>query len=744
MFVCPVCRTVLEDEGHCVHDEVEGVALDSQPIPTEIAAKFRVQGLVGGGDTGTLYRVEHAKSGAPGVLKLLRLSPKLQRAGRERLLTELRRQVSVGSKAHLSIPRAVGDDGGLLWVFRQWIDGESLKARLFRRGPLSVGEAIGVIAQVANALDELHRAGLVHNAVRPGHIILRDTGEDVPEAVLIDSGMAGSHDRFSAFEDLGDLLYMPPEVTQGKAPTFRSDLYALGCTFFDALTGEPPFDGDDAETVIAAHRFTLPSIPDALPTAVGEVLSKLLAKVPSQRATATSEIKTALRPFLPDEPRSMPRKSSMPPRKSSMPPRKSSMPPRKAAQPSVASRPSSMPPPLRPRSESRRPAADPSHRPEPAGAKNDSAPAPAKNPMPVAMPAPVARLGKKRPDTAPIALVTRKRVDPGAVPGTEPLPAREPSQRSEIPTAAEEAAPSFASPPKRRDATSSIRFAIADMTEAAERAVVKKGRRIPWLAAGFVLGCLSTAAATYGLAMNGQFHVLTGAMQDYLQVPSENLADRTSVASECGAAEEPLAAEASDSESTEAESEPGTALGADEEAASNEAPTDEATSDEAASNEAASDEAASNEAASNEAASNEAASNEAVSNEAASEEASPDGASADGALPEEQTTSEGADSEEGGMEADPATNEADTEGAARAVSEATAMEEGATPEAPTMLSRAEQRAALRAERRRARIERRRQARVRAQRAARREARRERGARGARMASPMRDPLDLAF
>lgn len=517
----------MEENAVCPLHGVEGVELEDQSIPTRVAAQFRVQGLIGAGDTGTLYQVEDAKTGAPGVLKLLRLSPNVQAAGRDRLMTELDRQVKLGSKAHLSVPRRVGREGDVVWVFRQWIEGESLKARLFSHGPLPTADAIAITAQIVEALEELHRAGLVHHAVRPGHIILRNTDGETPDAVLIEPGMAGKNERFSVFEDLGNVYYMPPELAMGKTASFRSDIYSLGCVFIDALTGDPPFDGESAEAIVAAHRFTLPSIPDALPSAVGEILKKMLAKVPSDRGTSTTEIKNAFKPFIAD---------TTPARTSKPPPLRPTPPP---AVDMSALKPSAMPPPARSIDAMR-----PSSVPPPAqnidSMRPSSMPPPAKSMDAVAdqtSPKAEPSVRPRQETPAPIDLVRVKESEP-------PPPADSYADTSFDP--ASEPPPAAQSTPPRRiaelDSSSVARlsepmdakpepvtprasgFSTPDLSDEDDLVLARpKRRRWTWLVAGFLLGTLSAAGALYGLAMYGEFHLVTGAMEDYLQVPGENL-----------------------------------------------------------------------------------------------------------------------------------------------------------------------------------------------------------------------------
>lgn len=454
MLVCPVCRLPFSDAQCRVHADQE-VLFTPDAVPRALGSKFRVRGVHSIGDTGTAYVAEDVQTGQPGLLKILRVRKEAGREARDRLVSDLRAQAAVGAAPCLVPVRKYGMADGVPWLFRDWVDGESLKTRLARTGGLPLSEALVVTAQVALALHALHTKGAVHRAVRPGHILLRSEAGATPHAMLIDAGMAAHNDRDSAFEDLGDLYYMAPEQSRGEKVSFRTDLYALGCTLYHAVTGSPPFDGDDADAVVYAHLHQRPAIGrDALPGSIAGLLEKMLAKAPFDRPLSAQQILQELDPYLPEDwksPAYVARGPVAPPFARTSPP------------PLGSKTRAALPPPL-------------------AAARTAASSAP-----------PPRAAASDRPrahQTPPMPLVQMRHA---------PLPAR--------------AADAFeiGSMPK----PSSMPPADLDDFDAS----LPRRSRFPRATAGFLLGVAATLGAMWGLAYTGNFRLVTQTLTTHLAVP---------------------------------------------------------------------------------------------------------------------------------------------------------------------------------------------------------------------------------
>lgn len=300
MLVCPLCRIVLStDQPSCPRDGNAGVEQAIESIPAELAERFTVVEVFALGETGTLYLADEPQTGRRGLLKVLQSAGSTHAAERQRVKRELVKQATL-SNSNLALPQATGEAGSATWLFREWIDGVSLRVRLARNGALPMPEALAIAAQLATALDELHRAGLLHRDLKPGHVMLQAQPNGLARALVIDSGIAAHVRSSQVFDVLGTAAYVSPEQATGKLVSFRSDLYSLGCILYEMLAGAPPFSGDEAALLAAHATQAVPPLPVQLPTGVRSLLESLLAKEPRERPFSAQQVRRALEPFLPE------------------------------------------------------------------------------------------------------------------------------------------------------------------------------------------------------------------------------------------------------------------------------------------------------------------------------------------------------------------------------------------------------------------------------------------------------------
>jgi serine/threonine protein kinase len=166
------------------------------------------------------------------------------------------------------------------------------------RGPLAPATALEYALEIAEALDAIHRGGVLHRDLKPGNIMIRDDGS----LALIDFGLAKHRALEMEITDKGLIFgtphYMSPEQGHGQATDGRSDLYALGIVLYEMLTGLKPFDGDNPMAIIYRHaKSPVPQLPEALQS-LQPVITRLLAKRPDDRhsnaALAAVEIRGLL------------------------------------------------------------------------------------------------------------------------------------------------------------------------------------------------------------------------------------------------------------------------------------------------------------------------------------------------------------------------------------------------------------------------------------------------------------------
>ena len=279
-------------------------------VPGALSKRFRVLEPFAHGGTGSMYLADESESGRRGLLKVLASVPKHREPERARLRRELTKQATLDG-GHLVVPWASGESEGTTWLFRPWLDGVSLSVRLqlsarapegaLRHGAgLPVLDALAVAAQLAAAMDELHRGGLLHRDLKPGHVFLQTNGHGAPRALLIESGVCGSLPRPGNSTIFGTPGYVAPEQLLGKLVSFRSDLYSLGCVMYEMLAGHPPFRAEtDQATMAAQLTGELPPLPENLPGGIAGLLRSLLSREPQERPFSAQKLRRILDPYAP-------------------------------------------------------------------------------------------------------------------------------------------------------------------------------------------------------------------------------------------------------------------------------------------------------------------------------------------------------------------------------------------------------------------------------------------------------------
>ncbi|MCL2448175.1 MAG: protein kinase, partial [Polyangiaceae bacterium] len=267
-----------------------------------LADRFVIEREVGRGGVGIVYRAHDLVSGTDVALKVIAL-PGID-AGEE---ARFRREGRVlAGLHHPGIVRVVAFgqlEEGQPYVAMEWLEGEDVAARL-RRSPLDLVDCLHVAAQVADALAAAHAAGIVHRDVKPSNVFLlaSHTAGGEPRVKLVDFGVATADDakltRTGAI--VGTPAYMAPEQARGDGEVdARADLYALGATLFEMITGRPPHVGP-TPIAILARLVTTPAphlaevYPDA-PPRLDEVMSRMLATAPAERPASAADVARQLR-----------------------------------------------------------------------------------------------------------------------------------------------------------------------------------------------------------------------------------------------------------------------------------------------------------------------------------------------------------------------------------------------------------------------------------------------------------------
>jgi eukaryotic-like serine/threonine-protein kinase len=223
--------------------------------------------------------------------------------GAERFLREIQIAANLSHPHIVQLYDSAEVEGQLLYVM-PYIEGESLRQRLDREGPLSVPEAVAIAAAIAGALDYAHHQGIVHRDIKPENILLH-TGQamvtDFGIARAVDAAAesgAGTTALTSTGVLIGTPLYMSPEQVVGVPVDARTDVYALGCVLYEMLTGTPPYTGPTAQAVLARHTLDpVPSVRKSrpeVPATLARTVAKALAKLPADRLASAAAFRDAL------------------------------------------------------------------------------------------------------------------------------------------------------------------------------------------------------------------------------------------------------------------------------------------------------------------------------------------------------------------------------------------------------------------------------------------------------------------
>jgi serine/threonine protein kinase len=279
-----------------------------EPVEQKIeqVREYRVLEKLGQGGMGTVFRAVHSRLGRTVALKILR-----ERQHRSPgLVARFHREMkAVGMLDHPNIVRATdaGEWQGTDYLVMELIEGMDVGTLLRHLGQAPMAEACEIARQAALGLAHAHEHGMVHRDVKPSNLLLSRQGVvKLTDLGLVRGGAAEEvGPSTTSHYVLGSLEYMAPEQAEDPhGADSRADLYALGCTLYELLAGQPPFAGAAQCTVLQklkAHASApIPSLCERrrdIPKPLASVVEKLLAKNPSERMASASELVDALAPF---------------------------------------------------------------------------------------------------------------------------------------------------------------------------------------------------------------------------------------------------------------------------------------------------------------------------------------------------------------------------------------------------------------------------------------------------------------
>src|SRR5436190_8606197 len=188
-------------------------------------------------------------------------------------------------------------EGGTEAIVMELVPGRTLRERLDDHTPIDPWQAAGLAAQVAEALDAAHRAGLVHRDIKPANVFLAGDGR----VKVADFGIAKAAEGADLTQPglmVGTAKYVAPEQVEGKAVDARTDIYSLGVVLYEMLCGRPPYDGDSEAAVALARLQREPLRPrqvrPSVPKGLEDIVVRAMAREPDGRFASAADLRAAM------------------------------------------------------------------------------------------------------------------------------------------------------------------------------------------------------------------------------------------------------------------------------------------------------------------------------------------------------------------------------------------------------------------------------------------------------------------
>jgi len=259
-------------------------------ISAALSGSYRVEREVGVGGMATVYLAHDLKHDRKVALKILR--PELTAAmGTDRFPREIH-IIAQLQHPHILPLYDSGEVQGFLYYVMPYVEGESLRAKLSRTGPLPINEAVRLLHEITDALAYAHARGIVHRDIKPDNVMISGRHAAVTDFGVAKAVSASAGDKLTTVGiAVGTPQYMAPEQAMAEPNIdHRADLYALGVMGYEMLTGHPPFEGASAQAVLSAHVMEKPKNAADRWQSADELLAQLelVASTPSGGVTPTT------------------------------------------------------------------------------------------------------------------------------------------------------------------------------------------------------------------------------------------------------------------------------------------------------------------------------------------------------------------------------------------------------------------------------------------------------------------------
>ena len=265
------------------------VLVEGEPLGT----RYLIEKVLGEGGMGMVYRARDLELNRTVALKVIR--PEL--ASHPEILDRFKREILLASQVtHKNVVRIfdLGEVGDLRFISMSYIEGESLRAKLDRDGPMSPEEGVPLVRQIAVALGAAHEAGIVHRDLKPHNILIDKDGQPYIGDFGISRSMGSDGTMTETGAILGTVDYMSPEQARGEVPDHRSDLYSLGMMMFEMFTGTLPFRAANPLSVMVKRvHEDAPSptqVRPGMPPWLSAIIMRAMVRDPAARYQSVAEL----------------------------------------------------------------------------------------------------------------------------------------------------------------------------------------------------------------------------------------------------------------------------------------------------------------------------------------------------------------------------------------------------------------------------------------------------------------------
>jgi serine/threonine protein kinase len=268
---------------------------------------YEIVAPLGAGGMGEVYRAKDTRLGRSVALKVLPQHLSSNSEIRARFDREAK-TISSLNHPHICTLHDVGRENGTDYLVMELVEGETLAQRL-ARGPIPLADVLSLGAQIADALDRAHRAGVIHRDLKPGNVMLTKSGAKLMDFGLARAtGLGPTNDMSNSPTVAGPLTaegsiigtfqYMAPEQLEGHEADTRADVWALGCVLYEMATGKRAFEGKSQASLISAIMGSEPApisqLSPLAPAALERLVGACLAKDPEDRVQSAHDVKLQL------------------------------------------------------------------------------------------------------------------------------------------------------------------------------------------------------------------------------------------------------------------------------------------------------------------------------------------------------------------------------------------------------------------------------------------------------------------